>query len=212
MDRPLKLGCVVSKSVRQLTFQSLFWWIGLSNGLGIGEVREHSVSFNPCSGGSASQTSLVSHTARIARRVSILVLVDRPLKQSHGHVQERIRIVSILVLVDRPLKPPPQSFRNFKHRKGFNPCSGGSASQTLRRSEASRIMSLFQSLFWWIGLSNSPLASHQSVYRRVSILVLVDRPLKPSLPVASWRAGRVSILVLVDRPLKPSRAAASWVL
>ena len=61
-------------------FQSLFWWIGLSNEAADASIRRRDIRFNPCSGGSASQT-LTTETVTFAdNEVSILVLVDRPLK------------------------------------------------------------------------------------------------------------------------------------
>ena len=86
-------------------FQSLFWWIGLSNEAADASIRRRDIRFNPCSGGSASQT-LTTETVTFAdNEVSILVLVDRPLKL-RAVVQSMSTAVS------------------------FNPCSGGSASQT----------------------------------------------------------------------------------
>ena len=134
-------------------------------------------SFNPCSGGSASQTAL--GTARTASqkvsilvlvdrplkpcldfasfasspRVSILVLVDRPLKLPLSRRRKESRTVSILVLVDRPLKVPTPPSPRLAPQSCFNPCSGGSASQTTRRLAGAG-------------------------QGQVSILVLVDRPLK----------------------------------
>ena len=84
-------------------FQSLFWWIGLSNcksRLRSSDER----CFNPCSGGSASQT------------------IPR--------------------------------FSTAARMRCFNPCSGGSASQTQCPLVLTGLFVLFQSLFWWIGLSN----------------------------------------------------------
>ena len=137
-------------------------------------------------------------------RVSILVLVDRPLKLPLSRRRKESRTVSILVLVDRPLKLRRQCDAPVDHQRGFNPCSGGSASQTPGAQPT----------------INCTLC--------VSILVLVDRPLKVPTPPSprlapqscfnpcsggsasqTWvrrveerAATHVSILVLVDRPLK----------
>ena len=78
--------------------------------------------------------------------------MDRPLKLPPRQHFDPLLVVSILVLVDRPLKLRAV-VQSMSTAVSFNPCSGGSASQT-----------------------EANLGTGSAV--RVSILVLVDRPLK----------------------------------
>ncbi len=66
--------------------------------------------------------------------VSILVLVDVPLKPQHEVPCEVLPIVSILVLVDVPLK---HYLREEYGKNGncFNPCFGGCSIKTWAKRE-----------------------------------------------------------------------------
>ena len=240
VDRPLKpkVSGLVIPAARP--FQSLFWWIGLSNPRRAANHKLYALCFNPCSGGSASQTARPLSFREGAFSVSILVLVDRPLKPSLWLPKTRRQFVSILVLVDRPLKPFAAAIP-APTAVGFNPCSGGSASQTETESlpATTRGVSIlvlvdrplkprvfgtshrrgefqslfwwiglsngwtlgatsenfrFQSLFWWIGLSNGVFGTNIVTTSDVSILVLVDRPLKPRVFGTSHRRGEFQSL------------------
>jgi len=61
----------------------------------------------------------------------------------------------------------------------FNPCFGGSVSSTQRLLTQNVCARVFQSLFWWIGLFDGVLIHKLELIEHVSILVLVDRSLRP---------------------------------
>ena len=208
-------GGSVSTTVREETtisrkarFQSLFWWIGLY------DRRTHATpACFPC--------------------VSILVLVDRSLRQHRSSHRVLYSVVSILVLVDRSLRPSMDECLSVIER-GFNPCFGGSVSTTrLPDSHRSR-PHCFNPCFG--GSVSTTLCDHalELGAALVSILVLVDRSLRQPWAacegVIRWcfnpcfggsvsttvhqlarlgALGQVSILVLVDRSLRPALAAAA---
>ena len=57
---------------------------------------------------------------------------------------------------------------------GFNPCFGGSYIVTMLSKSPVLIMSMFQSLFWWILYCDPCFIASNYPCRNVSILVLVD--------------------------------------
>ena len=165
-----------------MTFQSLFWWIGLSNG-GVNvhapDPLEVSIlvlvdrPLKPTPG-----TQLQFHTF-----VSILVLVDRPLKRDRApHSKPWLGTVSILVLVDRPLKPTLNLFELQAVGSRFNPCSGGSASQTPRSVHPAVPARCFNPCSGGSASQTKPQTLRFGAAIFVSILVLVDRPLKQVSP------------------------------
>ena len=144
-------------------FQSLLSWICLFDIRHRRRHPERQHCFNPCCGGSPSSTLLERGRAhRVGDPVSILVVVDLPLRpdradRSHGQTHVSILVVvdlplrqarsdrrrtgghqvSILVVVDLPLRPrPPPASPPL--RSCFNPCCRGSASSTCSRSKASK--------------------------------------------------------------------------
>ena len=152
VDRPLKLLRCASRCRRAFSmFQSLFWWIGLSNPPEPPLPGYYDDSFNPCSGGSASQTP-PNRGRRIAR------LRFNPCSGGSASQTPIIDALAGFDMCFNPCSGGSASQTGAKYslvlrRFGFNPCSGGSASQTIhnrRRAE----------------------------FHIVSILVLVDRPLK----------------------------------
>ena len=145
-------------------------------------------------------------------------------------VRDDDRRVSILVLLDHPLRHS-LTVRSLSLRLRFNPCSAGSPTSALNVDTGPWFCwLLFQSLFCWITHFGREAVPDLVPPRPVSILVLLDHPLRPldrirpsaSNPrfqslfcwithfghvqhVADVEAGPVSILVLLDHPLRPRR-------
>ena len=164
------------------------------------------LSFNPCCRGSASSAILLAEQRSMRDAVSILVVVDQPLRRlvtcvpdvlamlsfnpccrgsassarmlgSHGDSDR----VSILVVVDQPLRPAAD--RRTGHGPGFNPCCRGSASSAtvMRRWTCCRGI-VFQSLLSWISLFGATLR-HDRIVADVSILVVMDHASRNDLLV-----------------------------
>ena len=242
-------------------------------------LRGRRWGFNPCSAGSPTSACRRRSLQRRCPAVSILVLLDHPLRprcrSANRTTRHRVSIlvlldhplrpppcrsrpicrrrVSILVLLDHPLRPPPGALRraswlafqslfcwitHFGHLRhpgklaacrGFNPCSAGSPTSASR-------WPLVRALHWnsfnpcSAGSPSSARPMRRSTIHccSVSILVLLDHPLRPSLPKTkaqielefqslfcwithfgqeqdSCRVAEkgVSILVLLDHPLRP---------
>ncbi len=83
------------------------------------------LSFNPCFGGCSIKTVMDVPVSFVYGFVSILVLVDVPLK--HSSINDKI------------------SF-GFS----FNPCFGGCSIKTVRFNSQRCCWNEFQSLFWWM--------------------------------------------------------------
>ena len=95
---------------------------------------------------------------RAGSRVSILVVVDRPLRQPLRFRLATREDVSILVVVDRPLRRR-SGFTRKPVAPCFNPCCRGSPSSTLRNDWAISPKARFQSLLSWIALFDPARAS-----------------------------------------------------
>ena len=148
-----------------------------SSTLQIGSGNIFGKCFNPCFSGLASSTNERRAGELEENIVSILVLVDQPLRHAEKVNSFSTFTVSILVLVDQPLrlrgKMPPNAFATC-----FNPCFSGLASSTKRFNAHAPMVKEFQSLFQWISLFDSIELKEAEKYGCVSILVLVDQPLR----------------------------------
>ena len=129
--------------------------------------------FNPCFVGSSSQAPFIIHTLSPLISVSILVLLEVPLRLEELIQEKRVeKFVSILVLLEVPLRhilrhivmPDIPSFnpcfvgsssqaeRRQRRRSPeacFNPCFVGSSSQAKQMGNRRGRETLFQSLFCW---------------------------------------------------------------
>ncbi len=157
-------------------FQSLLSWISLFDG------RRRSLS-------------------REAAQVSILVVLDQPLRRGDEEPREQQEefqsllswislfdlckfyiiilyfTVSILVVLDQPLRLS-RALLPYRLVTSFNPCCPGSASSTQEPDHKPHDYHLFQSLLSWISLFDK----HDAILKRlrdyVSILVVLDQPLR----------------------------------
>ncbi len=113
-----------------------------------------------------------------------------------------VYLVSILVLVDVPLKLV--EVRRWRADiNSFNPCFGGCSIKTFSFPNGKNEKNFcFNPCFGGCSIKTEKAISYSGVISRVSILVLVDVPLKLNkMGLADTYIG-VSILVLVDVPLK----------
>ena len=187
VDRSRQLRHARLVAPRGSMFQSLLWWIGRVNIVGLEAGHRGPASFNPCCGG------LVASTAE----------VDRSVTSSNTGFQSLLWWIGRVNV--RPLRLPGRT-----ESRCFNPCCGGLVAST---RESGRTMTsaspMFQSLLWWIGRVNQ-----LSAGRRASSATCFNPCCGGS--VASTRAARhrscsrdrVSILVVVDWSRQPATAPA----
>ncbi len=124
-------------------------------------------SFNPCCSGYGSQIRMALHRRNTHIIVSILVVLDMGLKSALvSRLTIPARPVSILVVLDMGLKSK----------------SSAACVEIIKR---------FQSLLFWIWVSNAYSGRGRCVCKRVSILVVLDMGLKFIVPANTTAAGTV---------------------
>ena len=171
--------------------------------------------FNPCCGGTTSPTRRPRGRRVHVRPVSILVVVERPRRLDGGWFMNQRKMVSILVVVERPRRPAGCRLRNlvvweFQSLLWWNDLADGTDAQIRRRralfqsllwwndladaiadAAVAQAEAEFQSLLWWNDLADGDPARRRLVARLVSILVVVERPRRPS--PARRRSGRTTL-------------------
>ncbi len=211
-------------------FQSLLCWIGRVKSRRSPAPCPRRASFNPCCVGLAASRSGRGRRQRLARLVSILVVLDWP-RQVDRQAREarQHHDVSILVVLDWPRQEAADAIDRLTASM-FQSLLCWIGRVKVTSSNTAMTWGVFQSLLCWIGRVNARDPSPAQAAGTVSILVVLDWPrqLGPTghttnrgpgfnpccvgLAASTGRPGRrggpgrrVSILVVLDWPRQPPR-------